>query len=143
MAEGVLKQLAEQHQLHWQIDSAGTEEYHVGQPPDRRAIDHCMKNGIDISGQRARQIRITDFSSYDLVYALAENVFDELHEMQPPGAGHSGLRLLLDEVYPGQNRSVPDPWYGNQNDFAVAYDLIFQACEAIVKRYAGNREESV
>ena len=53
MAEGVLRHLAEQNDLNWKIDSAGTEYYHVGERPDRRAIAQCLKYNIDISSQRA------------------------------------------------------------------------------------------
>jgi len=136
MAEGVLKDMAEKHGLDWEIDSAGTEYYHVGEKPDRRAISQCRKCEIDISHQRARRITSKDFEEFDIIYALADNVLDELREMKSPGKNHSSLRLLLDELYPGENRSVPDPWYGTEEDFQIAYDLIYSACEAIIKRYA-------
>ena len=136
MAEGVLKHLAAEKGLDWQIDSAGTEYYHVGELPDRRAINQCRKYEIDISHQRARRITLKDFEQYDLIYALADNVLEELNLMKPRNSNHSTLKLLLDEVYPGEHRSVPDPWYGDDEDFRIAYDLVYDACEAIIKHYA-------
>lgn len=82
IAEGVLRHLAEQNDLNWKIDSAGTEYYHVGERPDRRAIAQCLKYNIDISSQRARQIRARDFEKFDLIYALADDVLDELHSLR-------------------------------------------------------------
>lgn len=136
MAEGVLRHLAAQRDLPWKIDSAGTEFFHVGERPDRRAIAQCGKFGIDISNQRARQIRAKDFEQFDLIYALADDVLHELHSLKPRHTNHSTLQLLLDELFPGQNRSVPDPWYGDEEDFRIAFDLIYAACEAIISRHA-------
>jgi protein-tyrosine phosphatase len=140
MAEGVLRHLAEQRDLPWKIDSAGTEYYHVGERPDRRAIAQCRKFGIDISNQRARQIQAHDFEQFDLIYALADDVLHELHSLRPRGSNHSSLSLLMDVVYPGQNRSVPDPWYGDEEDFSIAYELIREACEAIISAHASPRK---
>lgn len=135
MAEGVLRHLAEQNDLNWKIDSAGTEYYHVGERPDRRAIAQCLKYNIDISNQRARQIQAKDFEEFDRIYALADNVLHELHSLKPRRVNHSSLELLLNELYPGQNRSVPDPWYGDETDFEIAFDLIYEACQAIISRH--------
>lgn len=136
MAEGVLRHLAEQQDLKWKIDSAGTEYYHVGERPDRRAIAQCDKFGIDISGQRARQIQSKDFERFDVIYALAGDVLHELHALKPRQVNHSSMQLLLDEIYPGENRSVPDPWHGSEKDFEIAYRMIYEACEAIIRRHA-------
>src|ERR1041385_8971339 len=84
MAEGILKKLAEQHSLDWQIDSAGTEYYHVGQSPDRRAVNTSKKFGIDITHQRARRITKKDLEVFDVVYALADDVLEEVSGIKSP-----------------------------------------------------------
>lgn len=134
MAEGIMKNLVKQHHLDWYIDSAGTESYHIGKQPDPRAVKTCMKYGIDIRDQRARRLLKKDFENFDLVYALADEVLHEIksiHANPPVGT----LKLLLDEVFPGQHRSVPDPWYGKEEGFDPVFQMIKEACEAIIKRY--------
>ncbi|MCS6916401.1 MAG: low molecular weight protein-tyrosine-phosphatase [Chitinophagales bacterium] len=134
MAEGIMNERIKKHGLLWTVDSAGTERYHVGERPDPRAIAQCRLHGIDIASKRARQISRQDFNRFDLLFALATDVQQELVELAPHAA--SKIHLLLDVLYPGENRSVPDPWYGNEADFAHAYDLIDRACDALVQVYA-------
>ncbi|MCS6991372.1 MAG: low molecular weight phosphotyrosine protein phosphatase [Chitinophagales bacterium] len=138
MAEGVMRKLIAQHQLPWVVDSAGIEHYHIGERPDRRAIAQCLSHGIDISYKRARLITPEDFKTFDFIYALSADVRDELLHFYVPSSAK--IHLLLDVLYPGQNRSVPDPWYGSQRDFALAFELIDQACRALIKVHAdGHR----
>ena len=138
MAEGIMKDLIKQHQLDWEVESAGTESYHVGQSPDARAIRTCKNHAIDISSQRARQICKKDCDDFDLVYALGTDIMEEIGDTLPSLSGTSRLKLLLDEVFPGENRSVPDPWYGREEGFEPVFQLIEKACQAILKKHAGE-----
>lgn len=138
MAEGILKEMAAKNQLDWHIESAATETYHIGNPPDKRAIRTCKKYGIDISHQRARKLTHTDFGTFDKIYALAEEVMVEIHKSHATNSIQSELKLLLDEVYPGQLRSVPDPWYGDEAGFEPVFHLIRNACETIIAKYGGE-----
>ena len=133
MAEGIMQDLISKNNLDWKVDSAGTEYYHVGEMPDARAIRVCKKNGIDITPQHARRIAEKDFEEFDRIYALADEVIYEIERIFPLSRKNVKLRLLMNEVFPGENRSVPDPWYGNNEDFEKAFSMIRQACEAIVK----------
>ncbi len=135
MAEGIMKKLIQIHQLNWQVDSAGIESYHIGEQPDRRALLQCKQAGIDITWKRARRFTQDDFARFDMIYALDTEVFDVLEELRPNT--FTRLLLLMDEVFPGQQQSVPDPWYGTQKDFAKAFQMIEQACIAILRNYAG------
>ena len=135
MAEGILKKLVEQHHLNWFVDSAGTEYYHVGQLPDRRAIHTSEKFGIDITHQRARRITKKDFETFDVIYPLAEDVFDVVANMKSSGS-NAELKLLLDELYPNEHRSVYDPYYDDQAAFEPVFLQIEEACKAIVRKYA-------
>jgi protein-tyrosine phosphatase len=135
MAEGVMKKLVAEHHLDWTVESAGTESYHIGEAPDRRAIRMCKEYGIDISSQCARKITAKDFESFDKIYALAEEVMDELERFHYKNRGIQPM-LLMDELYPGQHISVPDPWYGTEKDFKIAFDLVEKACNAIIRKYA-------
>lgn len=135
MAEGILKSLASDQNLDWMIDSAATESYHIGNPPDQRAIRTCRNHGIDISGQRARRLIRKDFETFDIIYALAEEVMFEIRQAHDTDVMQAELKLLLDEVHPGKSRSVPDPWYGDESGFEPVFQLIQQGCEAIMMKY--------
>ncbi len=135
MAEGIMKKLIQMHQLNWQADSAGIESYHIGEQPDRRALMQCRQAGIDITWKRARRFTQSDFDRFDIIYALDTEVFEALEEVRPDA--FTRLLLLMDEVFPGQHQSVPDPWYGTQKDFVTAFRMIEQACIAILRNHAG------
>jgi protein-tyrosine phosphatase len=136
MAEGVMKDLAKKKNLKWKIESAGTEYYHVGEAPDHRAIKTCNEKGIDISKQRARRITLDDFNDFDIVYSLADEVSIEIDSFLKRNSSKAEVKLLLEEVFPSQKKSVPDPYFGAMKDFEIAYDLIYKACDAIVEKYA-------
>ncbi|MFT4061263.1 MAG: low molecular weight protein-tyrosine-phosphatase [Edaphocola sp.] len=138
IAEGVMQHIANQRNLNWQIDSAGTERYHIGEPPHRYSQKICQKYGIDISGQRARQITRADLERYDLVYAMATDVMAEIKYMAGTNPSSGKVKLFLEEKYPGQNRNVPDPWYGPEDGFVQVYDLIADNCAFIADKYASQ-----
>jgi len=136
MAEGIMKSLLKESNTDWQVDSAGTESYHVGQRPDGRAIRTCKKFGIDIGDQRARRISQKDFEAFDVIYALADDVLEEILEMKPARTNGLKLKLLLDDLYPGEHRSVHDPYYDDEAAFEPVFRMIQQGCEAILQKHA-------
>lgn len=135
IAEGLMQHKINLHGLGWQVDSAGTESYHIGSAPHRHSQDICRSKGIDITGQRARQFNRKDFEAYDKIYALAEDVYEEIERIGGKGADMSKVALLLDELNPGGNESVPDPYYGGADGYIFVYDLIDRACDAIIEKY--------
>ncbi len=141
MAEGIMKKLVIEHHLNWKIESAGTEYYHVGEQPDSRAVCTCDRFTIDIRTQRARRISKKDFEDFDVVYALAADVMNEIRSLKIAGKNESKLKLLLDEIYPGGHRSVPDPWYHDEAAFGPVFQLIEKACNAIITKYASHAEK--
>src|SRR5688572_15097940 len=100
IAEGLLQHKINQHGLDWQVDSAGTESYHVGSAPHRHSQEICTRYGVDITTQRARQFSRKDFERYDKIYALADDVYDIIREMGGPNADMSKVDLLLNELNP-------------------------------------------
>ncbi len=135
IAEGLMLHKIQQHGLDWQVDSAGTESYHIGSAPHRHSQDICHRNGIDITGQRARQFSRKDFERYDRIYALAEDVYGEIQRIGGRDADMSRVDLLLNELNPGSNESVPDPYYGGADGYIFVYELIERSCEAIIAKY--------
>jgi protein-tyrosine phosphatase len=139
-AEGVLREIArvEAPELALEIDSAGTHDYHVGEPPDRRAIAAARRRGIDLSTLRARRLERADFERFDLLLAMDErNVADAL--VIAPRDGRGLLRLLLDFAPETGAREVPDPYYGGTEDFERVLDLVEAASRGLLAHLRAHR----
>ena len=135
IAEGVLRHYIKEHDLDWEVASAGTESYHVGSAPHKYSQKICRINGIDISTQKAKRFRLSDLEEYDKIYTMSEDVYDEIVAMAGSEADISKLELFLNELKPGSNASVPDPWYGNEEGYKPVYDMIAETCRVIINKY--------
>jgi protein-tyrosine phosphatase len=135
IAEGVLQHLANEQHLNWTVESAGTNQFHIGEEPHKSSQKVCKENGIDISHQRARRFKTEDFIEYDLIFALATDVIDEMKTITEVHFNATKVQLLLDVIYPGENKSVTDPWYGTEAGYYPVFDEIKKCCEAIVTKY--------
>lgn len=136
LAEGILQEKAIKAGLNWQVESAGTNSYHIGEPPHQLSQKVAKQNGIDISNQRARRFTADDFIQYDKIYALAIDVLDDIKKISNENFDATKVMLLMDELYPNKNMDVPDPWYGPEPGYHFAFSLIEQACDAIISKYA-------
>jgi protein-tyrosine phosphatase len=148
LAEGILKHKIRKHGLDWTVRSAGTNGYHTDEPPHRLSQKVATLNGIDICSQRARQFKKTDFEEYDMIYAMASDVIDDMRQIAGKLFDESKVDLLMNEVYPGQNLDVPDPWYGPEPGYHDVYRMIEEACEGIVRkgtkaqRHKGTKDQN-
>jgi protein-tyrosine phosphatase len=124
-AEGVLKEMAHQHGVDLQVESRGTHDYHVGEPPDDRAQDHAKRRGYDLSAQRAKHVSKRDFEEFDLVLAMDRGHLRMLQRLCPPQHARK-VRLLLAEA------DVPDPYYGGPEGFEQVLDLVEAACRGLL-----------
>ena len=136
LAEGVLKHKAQQAGLNWQIDSAGTNGYHVGEAPHQLSQKVARLNGIDICEQRARQFVKEDFDRYDKIYAMADDVIDDIRRIARSKYDPSKVDLFLNELYPGKELSVPDPWYGPEPGYHEVFKMIDETCKKIIDKYS-------
>ncbi len=117
------------------IDSAGTGDWHVGNPPDYRAIEHAARRGYDLSMLRARQVNLTDFDRYDWILSMDRAVLAHLELMRPaPFSGYLGL--FLDLAPQLGLRDVPDPYDEGPEGFELTLDLIERGSEAFAARLA-------
>ena len=132
LAEGILEQKAQAAGLNWTIDSAGTNGYHVGESPHKLSQKVALEHGIDISHQVTRKFITEDFDRFDKIYAMAEDVVDEMKMISGRNYNAKKVDLLLNELYPGQNRDVPDPWSRPESAYHEVFDLINEACDAII-----------
>lgn len=138
LAEGILQHKAWQAGLNWSVESAGTNGYHDGEPPHRLSQKVARLNGIDICQQRSRRFIPADFERYDKIYAMAEDVVTDMRRIARKQFDPSKVELLMNEVYPGRDMDVPDPWYGEEPGYHDVYRLIELAAEAIISKY-GNK----
>jgi protein-tyrosine phosphatase len=134
LAEGILRQKVAEAGLNWTIDSAGTNGYHVGEAPHTLSQKVARMNGIDISGQRARNFVAADFDRFDRIYAMATDVIAEMRRIARNNYDPQKAMLLLDAIYPGEDRDVPDPWYGPEPGYHEVFDLINKACATIIEQ---------
>ena len=142
LAEGVLQHKANEAGLNWTVDSAGTNGLHNGEPPHRLSQKVARLNGIDICHQRSRQFVKEDFDRYDKIYAMADDVLEEIQWIAREKFNPEKVDLFLNELYPGKNGSVPDPWYGTEPGYHEVYKLIEKTCEVIVGKYANVQPEN-
>jgi protein-tyrosine phosphatase len=135
LAEGILKHKANNAGKAWTVDSAGTNGYHVGEAPHKLSQKVAKLNGIDICSQKARQFTASDFRRYDMIYAMADEVITEMKWIAGKDYDEKKVKLLMNELYPGKDMDVPDPWYGPEPGYHDVYKMIDAACEQVVKKY--------
>ncbi|MBC3759748.1 low molecular weight phosphotyrosine protein phosphatase [Hyunsoonleella sp. SJ7] len=129
LAEGILR--SKLPTQGFEVDSAGTAAYHIGSSPDRRSVAVGKKYGIDITHLRGRQFEKRDFDDFDLIYAMDDSNFRNIIKMARNDKDIAKVKLILNEIAPGENLSVPDPYYGGDQGFENVYQMLDEACETI------------
>ena len=143
LAEGILQDKAFKTGLTWHIESAGTNSYHTGEPPHPLSQKVARMNGIDISKQRARRFTAEDVQAYDKIYALAADVLEEMKRIAGKKMNGANVDLLMNELYPGQNRDVPDPWYGPEPGYHEVFKILDEVCDKIIEKYTPTPKETL
>lgn len=138
MAEGAMRAAAARHGLDLLIDSCGTAAYHVGEPPDPRAIATAQKNGVDISGLRGRQLEISDFTRFTHILAMDHDNLRNIRRIEPDNAT-AQVCLLLDVVEGREGAAVADPYYGGEENFRDTWEDVTMAAKALVARILMHR----
>jgi len=136
-AEGVFRQIVEHAGLGdvISVDSAGIGSWHVGDPPDARAVETALNNGVDITSLRARKVVRDDFKDFDLIIALDSTHLGALEEMRPgfsPDHDRAVLDLMMRFAPQYGTEDVPDPYYGGKDGFQNVFDMIKSACEGLL-----------
>jgi len=114
------------------IDSAGTHDYHLGNPPDERAQQAAQRRGYDMSSLRARQVSASDFAEFDYVLAMDEHNYHLLKAACPP-QHMDKLLFLMDFSSRSGCRNVPDPYYGGPQGFEHVLDLVEDAAQGLLR----------
>jgi protein-tyrosine phosphatase len=129
LAEGIMQHLADKEGLNWQVDSAGTGDWHLGSPPDRRSIKTARDQGIDISKQVCRLFRTLDFDEFDLILVMDKSNLSNVLAMARNDEDRKKVKMLLGD------KVVPDPYYDDAQ-FAPVFNLIEAGCKEIIKQYS-------
>lgn len=132
LAEGILA--SKLSKKAFIVDSAGTGNWHIGKSPDERSITIARKNNLDISLQKGRQFCVADFDTYDYIYVMDNSNYKDVIAMAENENQRNKVQLILNELFPGENVDVPDPYYGLQNGFDAVFNMLDQSCEAIAKK---------
>lgn len=132
LAHGILEHMAKEKNLNWQIDSAGTGNWHIGEQPDRRSIAVAKKYGVDISTQSCRQFLSNDFENFDLILVMDQNNLSDVISLATTDADFSKVRLFL------KNGVVPDP-YHDDKQFDPVYQMIEKRCLELIEELNTNR----
>lgn len=132
LAEGILASKLPKDKF--KVDSAGTGSWHIGRKPDERSITTAKKNKIDISHQKGRQFAIHDFDTFDYIYVMDNSNYNDVVFLAKTPEQKNKVQLILDELFPGENVDVPDPYYGSPNGFDKVYEMLNEACDIIAKK---------
>ena len=143
-AEGVFRARVERAGLRDRllIESAGIGDWHVGQPPDERAMLHARRRGYDLSGLRARQVTRDDFDRFGWILAMDVRNLRDLKALKPPDyTGYLGL--FLDLVPDLGVREVPDPYFGGADGFEKVLELTERASDELLARIMQQAPEAM
>lgn len=141
LAEGILQYKAQQAGLNWQVESAATGSWEIGKPPHPLSRKIAAMNGINISGKRCRQFRKEDMLNFDFIYVMDDSNYEDVKMISSDLWNESKVDLLMNELYPGENRSIPDPYFGSERDYHRVFELIDKACNKLIERYLAGTND--
>jgi protein-tyrosine phosphatase len=132
LAQGILESKLPSDKFY--VDSAGTASYHIGSQPDRRSITVAKLHQIDISHQSARQFSVADFDRFDIIYAMDQSNYSDILSKALHQDHINKVKLIMDENPLSNTKYVPDPYYGDLDDFEAVFKLLDETCHIIARR---------
>jgi protein-tyrosine phosphatase len=129
LAHGIMEHMAKERGLNWEVESAGTGDWHVGEAPDRRSIRTAKNHGIDISEQVCRLFRISDFDEYDHIFVMDKSNLSDILAKARNKEDEKKVRLLLGDTI------VPDPYY-DDTQFEPVFKMVEAGCREIIQQLA-------
>jgi protein-tyrosine phosphatase len=138
MGEGIMRYKLEERNIPAEVDSCGFEQFHVGDPPDHRAISVMRSNGIDITFHRARLFKPNDLIHFDHIFVMDHSHYRNIMKYVRNDAERKRVDFILNAIAPGQNHEVDDPWYHDIHAFEKVYRQLDHACEIIAGKIMKN-----
>ncbi len=133
LAHGILREKIKLNNINASVDSAGTSNYHIGDPPDFRMITTAKLNNIMIEDLKARQFTTKDFYDFDIIYVMDKNNYDNVIQLAKNKEQKEKVKMILNEITQGMNHNVPDPYYGGNKGFEEVFNMLDQATDKIIK----------
>jgi protein-tyrosine phosphatase len=140
LAKGIMADKIAKLGLNAETDSAGFESFHRGDPADPRSVAVAAAHGIDLSDHIARMFTVRDFDYFDLIYVMDRANYNDVMGLARDTEDENKVDFILNHVYPGENRQVPDPWYGGKEGFEKVYRMLDEACEQLARRIATDHQ---
>ena len=138
LADGLMRSKVAENKLDVTVDSAGTSGFHAGDAPDERMIN-CSKNrGTSIDELRSRIFTRLDFDHFDVIYVMDQSNLKNVLALAEDEQQKQKVRLILNELEPGKNTEVPDPYFGGSQGFEDVYDLLDKATDKIIEKIKNN-----
>lgn len=135
LAEGIMKTKLPENFF---VDSAGTISMHEGEHPDKRAVKTAENHGVDISKQKSRPIVSSDFETFDKIYCMDHRVYEDVISKTKNDKQRQKISLFLEDTENRKNSEVPDPYWGDMNDFENVFQLLDKGCDAILNQLKTN-----
>jgi protein-tyrosine phosphatase len=140
LARGIMADKIEKLGLDAEVDSAGFESFHRGEPADPRSSAVAAAHGIDLSDHIARMFTVKDFDRFDRIYVMDRNNYEDVMNLARDQEDERKVDFILNLVKPGENRPVPDPWYGGKDNFDKTYKLLDEACEILALEIVSDHQ---
>lgn len=134
IADGLLRKKVEELGLDVKVDSAGTSAHHIGEKPDERMRKTAKNFGTPIDFLRARQFIVEDFDAFDIIYAMDQSNYNNIIALAKNDVDKNKVKLFLNELYPNENRAVPDPYFGGEQGFIDVYKMVDTATDKIIEK---------
>ncbi len=134
LAEGILQKKVDEHQLKWEVDSAGTGSWHAGEQADPRSIEVADQHGLDIRYQRSRQLTEADMDIFDLIFAMDASNYQNILKLATTAEQKAKVHMIMNMADEGQNEGVPDPYWGDDG-FENVYQMLDRATDGIIEKY--------
>src|SRR5699024_8492594 len=132
MAEGILRAKVDPDKI--EVDSAGTSNYHINQQPDARMMATAKQHGIDISMLRGRQFTVDDFDNFDYIFVMDKSNYSDVLALARSEADRAKVDLILNQIHPGKNQDVPDPYYGGDAGFENVFNLLDESTNRFIEK---------
>ena len=134
LADGLLREKVAKAGLSVEVDSAETSDHHVGQAPDSRMRATAKAFGYSIDDLRARQFVQGDFDTFDLIYVMDKSNYANVISLSRNEGDRNKVKLILNELNPGRDLEVPDPYFGREEGFIEVFDLLDEATNVILAK---------
>lgn len=135
LADGLMRKKIADQKLDAEVDSAGTGDWHIGEAPDPRMIETAKNRGLDISMLRGRQFQVEDYDEFDKIYVMDQSNYQNVVKLAQTHDHKKKVELILNEITPGSDAEVPDPYFGGDDGFKHVFELLDNATDQIIKKH--------